>query len=90
MTTNTIPLAVNHTIDGVICELRPDGALELSSTPLGLVRMAPRDAYALAMFMRSPAAVALLEAQNAARMTEGELSFQQDQAEEAVRMAAAR
>ncbi len=86
MTTNTIPLAVNHTIDGVICELRPDGALELSSTDLGLVRMEPCEAYALGMFMRSPAVVALLEAQNAARMTEGELSFQDDQAEEAVRM----
>ncbi len=85
-----MPLAVNHTIDGLICELRPDGALELSSTALGLVRMEPREAYALGMFMRSPAAVALLEAQNALRMTEGELSFQDDQAEEAVRMAAAR
>jgi len=52
--------------------------------------MEPREAYALGMFMRSPAVVALLEAQNAARMTEGELSFQDDQAEEAVRMAAAR
>ena len=83
-----VPLAVNHTIDGVICELRPDGALELSSTALGLVRMEPRDAYALGMFLRSPAAVALLEAQNAARMTEGELSYQDDQAEEAVRLAA--
>ncbi len=72
------PLAVNHTIDGV------------SSTPLGLVRMEPRDAYALGMFMRSPAAVALLEAQNAARQTESELSYQDDQAEEAVRLAAAR
>ncbi len=90
MTTNTIPLAVNHTIDGLICELRPDGTLELSSTALGLVRMAPRDAYALGMFMRSPAAVALLEAQSALRMTEGELSYQDDQAEEAVRLAAAR
>jgi len=40
------------------------------------------------MFLRSPAVVALLEAQNALRMTEGELSFQDDQAEEAVRMAA--
>ena len=78
MTTNTIPLAVNHTIDGVICELRPDGALDLSSTPLGLVGMAPRHAYALGMFLRSPAAVALLEAQNAARQTEGELSYQDD------------
>ena len=73
-----VPLAVNHTIDGVICELRPDGALDLSSTPLGLVRMEPRDAYALAMFLRSPAAVALLEAQNAARMTASELDFQAD------------
>ncbi len=90
MTTKTLPLAVNHTIDGVICELRPDGTLELSSTDLGLVRMAPRDAYALGMFMRSPAAVALLEAQHVRRMTEGELSFQKDQAEEAVRLAAAR
>ena len=90
MTTNTIPLAVNHTIDGVICELRPDGALELSSTALGLVRMAPRDAYALGMFMCSPAAVALLEALNAARQTESELSFQDDQAEEAVRLAGTR
>jgi hypothetical protein len=82
-----VPLAVNHTIDGVICERRPDGALDLSSTALGLVRMEPREAYALGMFMRSPAAVALLEAQHALRMTEGELSFQDDQAEEAVRMA---
>jgi len=72
------PLAVNHTIDGVICELRPDGALDVSSTTLGLVRMEPREAYALAMFMRSPAVAALLEAQNAARMTESELSFQAD------------
>ncbi len=87
MTTNTMPLAVNHTIDGVICELRPDGALELSGTALGLVRMAPRDAYALGMFMRSPTAVALLEAQLSARQTDGALSFQDDQAEEAVRMA---
>jgi hypothetical protein len=61
--------------------------LDLSSTPLGLVRMDPREAYALGMFLRSPAAVALLEAQNAARQTESELSFQDDQAEEAVRMA---
>jgi hypothetical protein len=90
MTTKTLPLAVNHTIDGVICELRPDGTLELSSTALGLVRMAPRDAYALGMFLRTPAAVALLEAQNAARQTESELGFQDDQAEEAARMAAAR
>ncbi len=82
------PLAVNHTIDGLICELRPDGALDLSSTASGLVRMEPREAYALAMFMRSPAAVALLEAQNALRMTASEIAFQQDQAEEAVRMAA--
>ena len=73
-----VPLAVNHTIDGLICELRPDGALDVSSTALGLVRMEPRDAYALAMFMRSPAAVALLEAQNAARMTKSELDFQAD------------
>jgi len=73
-----VPLAVNHTIDGMICELRPDGALDLSSTALGLVRMAPREAYALGMFMRSPAAVALLEAQNAARMTASELDFQAD------------
>ncbi len=72
------PLAVNHTIDGLICELRPDGALDLSSTPLGLVRMEPHEAYALGMFMRSPAAVALLEAQNAARQTESELDFQAD------------
>ncbi len=85
-----VPLAVNHTIDGVICELRPDGALDLSSTALGLVRMEPREAYALAMFMRSPAAVALLEAQNAARQTKSELDFQEDQAKEAARMAAAR
>ena len=85
-----VPLAVNHTIDGVICELRPDGALDVSSTPLGLVRMEPREAYALALFMRSPAAVALLEAQNAARQTGSELSYQDDQAEEAVRLAAAR
>jgi len=85
-----VPLAVNHTIDGVICELRPDGELNLSSTALGLVRMEPRDAYALGMFMRSPAAVAILEAQNAARQTESELSYQDDQAEEAVRLAAAR
>jgi hypothetical protein len=90
MTTKTLPLAINHTIDGVICELRPDGTLELSSTALGLVRMAPREAYALGMFLRSPAAVALLEAQHVRRMTEGELSFQKDQAEEAVRLAAAR
>ena len=83
-------LAVNHTIDGVICELRPDGALDLSSTALGLVRMEPREAYALGMFMRSPAVVALLEAQNALRMTKSELSFQDDQAEEVARMAAAR
>jgi hypothetical protein len=73
-----VPLAVNHTIDGLICELRPDGELNLSSTPLGLVRMEPRDAYALAMFLRSPAAVALLEAQNALRMTKSELDFQDD------------
>ena len=85
-----MPLAVNHTIDGLICELRPDGALELSSTPLGLVRLHPRDAYALGMFMRVPTAVALLEAQNAARQTKSELDFQADQAEEAVRLAAAR
>ena len=84
------PLAVNHTIDALTCELRPDGALDLESTSLGLVRLEPREAYALAMFMRSPAAVALLEAQNALRMTEGELSFQDDQAEEAVRMAGGR
>ena len=71
-----MPLAVNHTIDGVICELRPDGTLELSSTALGLVRMAHGDAYALGMFMRSPAVAALLEAQNAARMTTSELDFQ--------------
>ena len=90
MTTNTLPLAVNHTIDGVICELRPDGALELSSTALGLVRMAPRDAYALGMFMRSPAAVALLEAQNAARQTESELDFQADPETIAERAASAR
>jgi hypothetical protein len=49
--------------------------------------MAPRDAYALGMFMRSPTAVALLEAQLSARQTDGALSFQDDQAEEAVRMA---
>ena len=85
-----VPLAVNHTIDGLICELRPDGALDVSSTALGLVRMEPRDVYALAMFMRSPAAVALLEAQSTLRMTESELSYQDDQAEEAVRLAAAR
>jgi len=30
------------------------------------------------MFMRSPAVVALLEAQNAARMTASELAFQND------------
>ena len=64
--------------------------MDVSSTALGLVRMEPREAYALGMFMRSPAVVALLEAQSALRMTEGELSFQDDQAEEAVRMAAAR
>ncbi len=90
MTTNTIPLAVNHTIDGVICELRPDGTLELSGTALGLVRMAPREAYALAMFIRSPAAVALLEAQNAARQTESELDFQADPETIAERAASAR
>jgi hypothetical protein len=84
------PLAVNHTIDGVICELRPDGALDVSSTALGLVRMEPREAYALGMFMRSPAAVALLEAQNALRMTEGELSFQNDPETIAERAASAR
>ena len=85
-----VPLAVNHTIDGVICELRPDGALNLSSSPLGLVRMEPREAYALAMFMRSPAAVALLEAQNAARQTESELDFQADPETIAERAASAR
>ena len=90
MTTNTIPLAVNHTIDGVICELRPDGALDLSSTALGLVRLEPRDAYALGMFMRVPAAVALLEAQNAARQTESELDFQADPETIAERAASAR
>ena len=85
-----VPLAVNHTIDGVICELRPDGELTLCNTHEGLVRLEPREAYALAMFMRSPAAVALLEAQNAARQTKSELDFQEDQAKEAARMAAAR
>ena len=85
-----VPLAVNHTIDALTCELRPDGALDLESTSLGLVRLEPREAYALAMFMRSPTAVALLEAQNAARQTKSELDFQADQAEEAVRLAAAR
>ncbi len=90
MTTKTLPLAVNHTIDGVICELRPDGTLELSGTPLGLVRMEPRDAYALAMFMRSPAVVALLEAQNAARQTKSELDFQADPETIAARAASAR
>ena len=84
------PLAVNHTIDGVICELRPDGALDLSSTTLGLVRMEPREAYALGMFMRSPAAVALLEAQNAARQTESEIAFQADPETIAERAASAR
>ncbi len=82
-----VPLAVNHTIDGVICELRPDGELTLCNTHEGLVRLEPSEAYALAMFMRSPAVVALLEAQNAARMTASEIGFQQDQAEEAARMA---
>ena len=85
-----VPLAVNHTIDGVICELRPDGALDVSSTALGLVRMEPREAYALGMFMRSPAVVALLEAQNAARMTASELGFQADPETIAARAASAR
>ena len=84
------PLAVNHTIDGMICELRPDGELDLSSTALGLVRMEPREAYALGMFLRSPAAVALLEAQNAARMTASELGFQADPETIAARAASAR
>lgn len=73
-----VPLAVNHTIDGLICELRPDGALDLSSSPLGLIRMEPRDAYALLMFFRSPAVAALLVAQNALRMTASEIAFQND------------
>ncbi len=89
-TPTAAPLAVNHTIDGVICELRPDGALDVSTTALGLVRMAPRDAYALAMFMRSPAVTALLEAQHAARQTESELSYQADPETIAERAASAR
>jgi len=84
------PLAVNHTIDGVICELRPDGELTLCNTHEGLVRLEPREAYALAMFMRSPAAVALLEAQNAARQTRSELDFQADPETIAERAASAR
>ena len=40
------------------------------------VTLEPR--HALGMFMRSPAVVALLEAQNAARMTASELAFQND------------
>ena len=83
-------IAVNHDIDGLGCVMRPDGTLMLERSPRPLVTLEPRHAYALALFMRSQAAVALLEAQNALRMTEGELSFQDDQAEEAVRMAAAR
>lgn len=70
-----VPLAVNHTIDALTCDLRPDGALNLKSIALGLVRLEPREAYVLAMFMRSPAVAALLEAQNAVRKTEGEIAF---------------
>ncbi len=88
MTThNGTPLAVNHDIDGLTLELRPDGTLMLSRTGEPLITLDPRAAYALSMFMRSPAAAALLEAQNALRMTMSELAFQQDQAEEDAKVA---
>ncbi len=77
-TPTAAPLAVNHTIDGLGLELRPDGELTLEHHPRPFVRLTPREAYALLMFMRSPSVVALLEAQNALRMTESELSFQND------------
>ena len=83
-----VPLAVNHQIDGLGLELRPDGELTIEHHPHPLVSLTPREAYALLMFFRSPAVVALLEAQHAARMTASELGFQKDQAEEAARMAA--
>ncbi len=85
-----VPLAINHDIDGLGCVVRPDGILLLERSPRPMVTLEPRHAYALAMFMRSPAVAALLEARHAARMTGSELGFQQDQAEEAVRMASAR
>lgn len=73
-----VPLAVNHQIDGLGLELRPDGELTIEHPPQRLVRFTPREAYALLMFFRSPAVVALLEAQNAARMTASEIAFQND------------
>ncbi len=71
-------IAVNHDIDGLGCVMRPDGTLMLERSPRPLVTLEPRHAYALALFMRSPAVVALLEAQNAARMTASEIGFQND------------
>ena len=55
-------------------------------SPRPLVTLEPREAYALLIVLRSPAVAALLEAQNALRMTESEIGFQKDQAEEAARV----
>jgi len=82
------PLAVNHTIDGLHLDMLPDGSLEISGVTDGPGRFEPADAYALGVFLRLPAVVALLEAQNAVRQTEQEGEQEASMAEEAARMAA--
>ncbi len=75
----------------VVCRARSERVKKTGGLGVEpLVRMEPREAYALGMFMRSPAAVALLEAQNAARQTKSELDFQADPETIAERAASAR
>jgi len=83
-----VPLAVNHTIDGLHLDMLPDGSLEISGVTDGPGRFEPADAYALATFLRLPAVAALLETQEVARQTEQEGEQEASMAEEAVRMAA--
>ena len=77
---------------GVNFFLDRDGELVIDERESGrpLIRMTPKEAYGLLVFMRLPGVATLIERLDARRQEEWLRGFDKDQAEEAVRMAAAR
>ncbi len=78
------PLAVYHDINGTVCDLRPDGSLNVQrSDPPRVVTFDPREAFALASFFHLPGVMPVIERAEAERQMASELGFQEAQREEA-------
>ena len=75
---------------GVNFFLDREGELVIDERESGrpLIRMTPKEAYGLLVFMRLPGVATLIERLDARRQEEWLRGFDKDQAEEAVRMAA--